>query len=55
MKYCGEADAHDKLKSIVKTMMIKTLDGLSCLLVQNYKDASFRFSNVNVIDDPALY
>lgn len=40
IKYSGEADARDKLKNQSRTMLIKTLDALSSLLSDNYKDAA---------------
>lgn len=55
MKFSGEADARDKQKNLNKSMIIKILDGLSCLLLENYKDAAYRLSSVQLIDDPAIY
>lgn len=51
IKYSGEAEARDKLKNTTKTMLIKTLDALSCLLDENYKEAALRLANVNIIDE----
>lgn len=55
MKFSGEADARDKLKDPTKTMIIKILDGLSCLLFDNYKEASLRLSSISLVDDPYIY
>ena len=54
MKYAGEADARDKLKNPNKTMIIKTLDALACLMGENYKEAAFRLSNVSISDESQL-
>lgn len=35
-------------------MLIKTLDALSCLLADNYKDAAIKFTNVSILDEQAL-
>lgn len=35
-------------------MNIKCLDALACLISENYKDASFRLSNISIVDDPSL-
>ena len=51
IKYSGEADARDKQKNPVKTMMIKTLEALSYVLADNHKEAAFRLSNINITDD----
>lgn len=40
IKYSGEAEARDKYKNPTNTMLIKTLDALSCLLAENYKEAA---------------
>lgn len=40
IKYSGEAEARDKLKNQSRTMLIKTLDALSSLISDNYKDAA---------------
>ncbi len=55
MKFSGEADARDKLKNPSKTMVIKILDGLSCLLFDNFKEASLRLSSVSLVDDPCIF
>jgi len=46
MKFSGEADARDKQKNPAKTMMIKTLDGISCIFYENYKEAALRLSSI---------
>lgn len=51
MKYSAEADARDKQKNQARTMMIKVLDGLGALFVDNFKDASIRLANVSIVDD----
>ena len=51
VKYSGEADARDKLKNPTKTMLIKTLDALSSLVSENYKEAAFRLANVSISDE----
>jgi len=51
IKYSGEAEARDKLKNPTKTMLIKTLDALSCLLSENYKDAAVKLANINIVDE----
>jgi COP9 signalosome complex subunit 1 len=55
MKFSGEADARDKLKNPSKTMVIKILDGLSCLLFESYKEASLRLSSISLVDDNCIY
>lgn len=50
-KYSGEADARDKQKNPSRTMLIKTLDGLSSLLSENYKDAALRLPAINITDE----
>lgn len=55
MKFSGEADARDKLKNVSKTMIIKILDGVSCFLFDNYKEASLRLSSISLVDDPSIY
>ena len=40
VKYAGEADARDKLKSPSKTMQIKVLDGIASLAADNFKEAA---------------
>lgn len=54
MKFSGEADARDKNKNPHKTMMIKVLDALSCLMFDNFKEASLRLSSISLTDDPCL-
>lgn len=36
-------------------MMIKVLDGMGALFVDNFKDASIRLANVQIVDDPSIY
>jgi hypothetical protein len=50
MKYSGEADARDKLKSPSTTMIIKALDALSMVLSENYKEAASRLPNITIVD-----
>lgn len=55
MKFSGEADARDKMKNPSKTMNIKILDGLSCIMFDNFKEASLRLSSISLVDDPCIY
>lgn len=55
MKFSGEADARDKLKNPSKTMNIKILDGLSCIMFDNFKEAAVRLSSISLVDDPCIY
>jgi hypothetical protein len=32
-------------------MLIKTLDALSSLLADNYKDAATKFTNISIVDE----
>jgi COP9 signalosome complex subunit 1 len=55
MKYSAEADARDKQKNQVKTMIIKILDGMGTLFVDNMKETAIRLANVSIVDDPTIY
>ena len=35
-------------------MVIKLLDGLAYLFIENFREASIRLSNISLIDDPVL-
>jgi hypothetical protein len=52
MKFSGEAEARDKLKNQARTMLIKVLDGMAMLSVDNFKQAATKLANINLIDDP---
>lgn len=43
------------MKSPQKTMIIKILDGISVLLVENFREASIRLANVPLIEDNSIY
>lgn len=36
-------------------MLIKILDGMGCLMVDNFKEAAIRLANVSIVDDPSIY
>ena len=55
IKFTGEADARDKGKNPARTMMIKILDGLACLMVENFKEAAIRLANVNIVEGNDIY
>lgn len=55
MKFSAEADARDKQKNPAKTMVIKLLDSVGCLFVDNYKEAAIRLANVSIVDDPQIF
>ena len=54
MKFSAEADARDKQKNQAKTMVIKILDGMGSLFVDNFKEAAIRLANVSIVDDPSI-
>jgi hypothetical protein len=54
MKFNGEADVRDKQKNPSKTMMVKILEGLSYLLVDNYKSAASKLTSVSIVDDSLM-
>ena len=55
LKFSAEADARDKQKNQARTMVIKVLDGVGCLFVDNFKEAAIRLANVSIVDDPSIY